>query len=121
MTSAEVCGFPGKTKAGELSVFAREACPAGAPEPRHGAQMRLLAPCLHDIPDELSDPVPLVSIIGQAPNGMQDTRVRARHLDMLVNPDRLVHAAVVRAQVRREVAHVAHERMAGSATHPAVP
>ena len=52
----EVCGHPGKTKVGELSVFASD--------------IRVLSPCLHDIPDEIKS---------------VDTRVKSRHLEMLVN------------------------------------
>lgn len=53
---AQVSGHPGKTKVGELSVFA--------------AGVRMLSPCLHDIPDELKS---------------VELRTKARHLEMLVN------------------------------------
>ncbi|KAL0082391.1 protein KARS-1, isoform c [Phycomyces blakesleeanus] len=52
-------GVPGKTNHGQLSVFVTK-------------DMRVLSPCLHDIPKhELKDP---------------EKRFRERHLDMLVNP-----------------------------------
>eukprot|EP00051_Salpingoeca_urceolata_P004522 m.65588 g.65588 ORF g.65588 m.65588 type:complete len:579 (+) comp13676_c1_seq2:174-1910(+) len=62
-------GNVGKTKLGELSVFANTTT--------------LLAPCLHDIPTALKDP---------------EARVRHRHVDMLVN-DTLHHGLRVRANV----------------------
>ena len=49
-------GHPGKSRVGELSVFANE--------------IRLLSPCLHDIPASITN---------------VETRVRARHLEMLAN------------------------------------
>lgn len=54
----EVEGHLGKTKIGELSVFAHTA--------------RLLSPCLHDLPSTLHD---------------VETTTRHRHLHMLVNPE----------------------------------
>mmetsp|Transcript_87628 Transcript_87628/g.203827 ORF Transcript_87628/g.203827 Transcript_87628/m.203827 type:complete len:565 (-) Transcript_87628:96-1790(-) len=56
-----VRGFIGKSKRGELSVFARE--------------VKLLAPCLHMLPKE------------QTGLKDQETRYRKRYLDLIVNDD----------------------------------
>jgi lysyl-tRNA synthetase class 2 len=55
-----VSGSPGKTKTGELSLFS--------------STIQILAPCLHQIPLELED---------------VETRHRKRHLDFLVNPEKM--------------------------------
>lgn len=67
----DVIGYPGRTKVGEASVFARI--------------MRLTSPCLRDIPRTLTDP---------------DIRMRHRALDMLVNPG-FIDALKARAAVLR--------------------
>lgn len=56
-----VTGFPGKTKKGELSVFAKD--------------ITLLSPCLHMLP--------------KAHYGFKDqeTRYRQRYLDLIMNPN----------------------------------
>lgn len=56
-----VTGFPGKSKLGELSLFAQD--------------MQLLSPCLRILPKQY--------------NGLRDqqARYRNRHLDLIMNPD----------------------------------
>lgn len=65
-------GLPGKTRTGELSLFA--------------SRVELLSPCLHDVPEVLTNP---------------DVQLRKRHLHMRVNPlleiNLRLRARVVRA------------------------
>ncbi|KAJ3013274.1 hypothetical protein HKX48_005849 [Thoreauomyces humboldtii] len=56
----QAIGYPGRTPAGELSLGVRS--------------LTVLSPCLWTLPKELSDP---------------ETRYRARHLDLLTNPETL--------------------------------
>jgi len=68
-----VSGLIGKTKSGELSIFASD--------------IRLLSPCLHDIPKELKD---------------LDTRFKKRYLDLLVN-HKSKEILFVRSQIIRYI------------------
>lgn len=73
-------GFPGKTKTGELSLFA--------------TNLSLLSPCLHDVPDTLLN---------------ADTQLRQRHLHMRVNPW-LVKNLELRAAVIKSIRDTLCER-----------
>jgi len=64
-----IVGFPGKSNRGELSIVPRE--------------LKILAPCLHTLPEELIDP---------------NIRSRERYRDLLVNPSGL-NKFVVRSKV----------------------
>jgi lysyl-tRNA synthetase class 2 len=55
-----IVGYGGKTKVGELSVFARE--------------VQILAPCIHDLPKEQYAPTDI------------ECRFRQRYLDLIMNP-----------------------------------
>ncbi|CAI7896936.1 unnamed protein product, partial [Closterium sp. NIES-53] len=106
-----ISGFPGKSKRGELSVFPRS--------------MLVLAPCLHMMPKEKKKaPGAAATSGGAAPAAAaqadgpaaavwapglprnpehyilkdQETRYRARYLDLLVNPD-IRHVFQTRAKV----------------------
>ncbi|CAI5534415.1 unnamed protein product [Closterium sp. Naga37s-1] len=106
-----ISGFPGKSKRGELSVFPRS--------------MLVLAPCLHMMPKEKKKaPGAAAAAAGAAPAAAaqadgpttavwapglprnpehyilkdQETRYRARYLDLLVNPD-IRHVFQTRAKV----------------------
>ncbi|CAI5472898.1 unnamed protein product [Closterium sp. Yama58-4] len=105
-----ISGFPGKSKRGELSVFPRS--------------MLVLAPCLHMMPKEKKK-APGAAVAAAAAAGAQadgptpaaavwapglprnpehyilkdqETRYRARYLDLLVNPD-IRHVFQTRAKV----------------------
>jgi lysyl-tRNA synthetase class 2 len=73
-------GFPGKTRTGELSLFA--------------SRVELLSPCLHDVPEVLNNP---------------DTQLRKRHLHMRVNP-LLERNLRLRARVVRAVRDALEDR-----------
>lgn len=77
---ASFSGTPGKTKSGQVSLFASDAS--------------ILAPCLHDIPEKFTDP---------------ERRVRERHLDLLVN-DQVHKSLRLRAKVIRFVRNFLDER-----------
>ncbi|CAI5945030.1 unnamed protein product [Closterium sp. NIES-64] len=107
-----ISGFPGKSKRGELSVFPRS--------------MLVLAPCLHMMPKEkkkapgaaaagAAAPAAAAQADGPTPTAAvwapglprnpehyilkdQETRYRARYLDLLVNPD-IRHVFQTRAKV----------------------
>ncbi|GJP43012.1 hypothetical protein CLOM_g2520 [Closterium sp. NIES-68] len=106
-----ISGFPGKSKRGELSVFPRS--------------MLVLAPCLHMMPKEKKKAPGAAGAAGAAPAATaqadgpttaalwapglprnpehyilkdQETRYRARYLDLLVNPD-IRHVFQTRAKV----------------------
>ncbi len=56
LTLPEIEGVPGRTRVGEQSLFATKV--RGDHHARSQCQqMQLLAPCLHDIPESLTDPV----------------------------------------------------------------
>jgi len=71
-----VAGYPGRTKTGELSVFARE-------------DMQILAPCLHMLPMEKG---------GKAAFTDQAKRYRKRYLDLIMN-DRTRKVFYTRAKI----------------------
>jgi lysyl-tRNA synthetase class 2 len=73
-------GFPGKTRTGELSLFA--------------SRIELLSPCLHDVPEVLNNP---------------DTQLRKRHLHMRINP-LLERNLRLRARVVRAVRDALEDR-----------
>ncbi|OLL23121.1 Lysine--tRNA ligase, mitochondrial [Neolecta irregularis DAH-3] len=72
----EITGLPGRTKTGQLSIFANSA-------------ISLLAPCLHAIPASLKDP---------------EKRFSNRHVDFLVNPQSM-NSIRIRSLVLNYIRH----------------